>query len=146
MIGSHVYKSQTMTKPTPDQIQRACDLVNAKPGASHWTTTDYGRAAHITALGDTIAQLDAKDAMIDTLTAERDKARADLGEIDRLALDAGWGDGSLSAGANISRIAAAYRVETDPLVEALRGKVADPKQFAESLRADPRWLEIGRSA
>ena len=85
----------TKPKPTPEQIQRACDLANERSGGAHWRSTDYGRHGNLTALADTIAQLDAKDAMIDgqaaliaTLTAERDEARAVLDnmdvEIDRL--------------------------------------------------------------
>ena len=58
-------------KPTPEQIQRACDLLHGEYCASSYGRLNYNE---LTALADTIAKLDA-------MQAERDKARADLGEI-----------------------------------------------------------------
>ncbi len=124
-------------KPTPEQIQRACDLLGR-----YWTPKAYGRESSgcLTTLADTIAQLDA-------MQAERDKATADLGEISRL-LDQPMVNSARA-------IAAPYRVETDPLVEALRtivpiihceGDETAAEAVARQLRSDPRWLEIGRSA
>lgn len=123
-------------KPTPEQIQRACDLANGAANAVAWEPSDYGHIGAFTALADTIAKLDAKDAMVDgqaaliaTLTAERDKARADLGEIDRIAVKAGWRSevtgGSYSAKQEIAAIAATYRVETDPLVAAISAAIGE---------------------
>lgn len=153
-------------KPTPEQIQRACDLANAPNDALLWHTGHYGVTTIVTALADTIAKLDAKDAMVDgqaaliaTLTAERDKARADLGEI-YIQLDGVSGlhrfaDDSRQAIEAAHDLAATYRVETDPLVEALRtivpiihceGDETAAEAVARQLRSDPRWLEIWRSA
>lgn len=126
-------------KPTPEQIQRACDLaMDADHMSGGWSLKDYGLHGCFTALADTIAQLDAKDAMIDgqaaliaTLTAERDKATADLGEIDRIALHAGWtGDDNPKSDnprVAIAAIAAPYRVETDPLVAEIGRQGRQPK-------------------
>ena len=129
-------------KSTPEQIQRACDMLHGEYEASSYGEPNY---YELTALADTIAQLDA-------MQAERDKARADLGEIDRIAQDAGWGDSSLSAGADISRIAAPYKVETDPLADIFGalgwGRNSKDGDRIELLRAElaKRGLEIGRSA
>ena len=120
-------------KPTPEQIQRACDLANASNPAFVYTAIDYDdlRNHSFRALADTIAKLDAKDAMIDgqaaliaTLTAERDKARADLGEI-YIQLDGVSGlhrlaDDSRQAIEAAHDLAAPYRVETDPLVASVK--------------------------
>ena len=152
-------------KPTPEQIQRACDLANASNPAFVYTAIDYDdlRNHSFRALADTIAQLDAKDAMIDgqaaliaTLTAERDKARADLGEI-YIQLDGVSGlhrlaDDSRQAIEAAHDLAAPYRVETDPLVEALvaaNARLCDSEEgYAPILRAElaKRGLEIGRAA
>ena len=76
-------------KPTPEQIQRACVMLTGS-----WDPSLYGLpgSGSLTALADTIAELDdmrklAKDfeATIISLKAERDKARADLREIERIA-------------------------------------------------------------
>lgn len=154
-------------KPTPEQIQRACDLLNAASGIpNNYNPRHYSQIGVFTALADTIAKLDAKDAMVDgqaaliaTLTAERDKARADLGEI-YIQLDGVSGlhrfaDDSRQAIEAAHDLAATYRVETDPLVEALRtivpiihceGDETAAEAVARQLRSDPRWLEIGRAA
>ena len=139
-------------KPTPAQIQRACDLANASNPAFVYTAIDYDdlRNHSFRALADTIAQLDA-------MQAERDKARADLGEIANKLGEVGADTHRLS---NTSRaaigaardIAAPYRVETDPLVEALvaaNARLCDSEEgYAPILRAElaKRGLEIGRSA
>ena len=100
-------------KPTPAQIQRACDLANAKPGMGGVAFAEYGRYGSLTALADTIAKLDA-------MQAERDKARADLAEIDRIAEEGVWGHPSAARNAQrVAAIAAPYRVETDPLDDLL---------------------------
>ena len=133
-------------KPTPEQIQRACDLANGGNDALLWHTGHYGVTTIVTALADTIAKLDA-------MQAERDKARADLGEIDRIAEEGVWGHPSASRNAQrVAAIAAPYRVETDPLVEALvaaNARLCDSEEgYAPILRAElaKRGLEIGRSA
>ena len=132
-------------KPTPEQIQRACDLANAKPGCEVWIPKEYGRYGSLTALADTIAQLDA-------VQAERDKARADLGEIDRIAEEGVWGHPSTARNAQrVAAIAAPYRVETDPLVAAISAAIGEyimPGAPWDKLRAElaKRGLEIGRSA
>ena len=146
-------------KPTPEQIQRACDLLNAASGIpNNYNPRHYSQIGVFTALADTIAKLDAK-ALIATLTAERDKARADLGEI-YIQLDGVSGlhrfaDDSRQAIEAAHDLAATYRVETDPLVEALRtivpiihceGDETAAEAVARQLRSDPRWLEIWRSA
>ncbi len=131
-------------KPTPEQIQRACDLLGR-----YWTPKAYGRESSgcLTTLADTIAQLDA-------MQAERDKATADLGEISRL-LDQPMVNSARA-------IAAPYRVETDPLLlEAREIAAASDDMVAANVRAGEwdnshivqcclaalkRGLEIGRSA
>ena len=133
-------------KPNHKQIQQACDLANAKPGCEVWIPKEYGRYGSLTALADTIAQLDA-------MQAERDKAKADLGEIDKIADDGGWSypDSSQNCQA-VANIAARHRVETDPLVEALvaaNAQLCDSEEgYAPILRAElaKRGLEIGRAA
>ncbi len=130
-------------KPTPEQIQRACDLLGR-----YWTPKAYGRESSgcLTTLADTIAQLDA-------MQAERDKATADLGEIDRIAKAALWHINLPTGPSNrVAAIAAPYRVETDPLVEALvaaNARLCDSEEgYAPILRAElaKRGLEIGRAA
>ncbi len=130
-------------KPTPEQIQRACDLLGR-----YWTPKAYGRESSgcLTTLADTIAQLDA-------MQAERDKARADLAEIDRIAKAALWHINLPTGPSNrVAAIAAPYRVETDPLVEALvaaNARLCDSEEgYAPILRAElaKRGLEIGRAA
>ena len=128
-----------MTEPTPDQIQRACDLANGS-GNGIWTALDYADSRAFTALADTIAKL---DAMADTLLAvsaeliatrmekaamqaERDKARADLGEIDALLEGQPPINSSLT---DAQAIAAPYRVETDPLEYAIGDLVEKPKGY-----------------
>ena len=132
-------------KPTPEQIQRAKQLggysSSAEYGHSNWPV--------LTALADTIARLDA-------MQAERDKARADLGEI-YIQLDGVSGlhrlaDDSRQAIEAAHDLAAPYRVETDPLVEALvaaNARLCDSEEgYAPILRAElaKRGLEIGRAA
>jgi len=119
-------------KPTPEQIQRACDLANGPNDATPWFPGHYGACTVITALADTIAQLDA-------MQAERDKARSDLGAISRL-LDQPM--------VNPARaIAAPYRVETDPLeAEADKLMAMDQSTRVIVLSALKRGLEIGRQA
>ena len=121
-----------MTKPTPEQIQRACDLANGPNDATPWFPGHYGVTTIVTALADTIAQLDA-------MQAERDKARSDLGAISRL-LDQPM--------VNPARaIAAPYRVETDPLeAEADKLMAMDQSTRVIVLSALKRGLEIGRQA
>lgn len=132
-------------KPTPEQIQRAKQLggysSSAEYGHSNWPV--------LTALADTIARLDA-------MQAERDKATADLGAIDEIVVLYGWNKPEADIGKKtVAAIAATYRVETDPLVEALRtivpiihceGDETAAEAVARQLRSDPRWLEIGRAA
>ena len=133
-------------KPTPEQIQRACTMLSPC-----WSPEVYGRHGSnaLTALADTIAKLDA-------MQAERDKARADLGEI-YIQLDGVSGlhrlaDDSRQAIEAAHDLAAPYRVETDPLVEALvaaNARLCDSEEgYAPILRAElaKRGLEIGRQA
>ena len=126
-----------MTKPTPEQIQRACDL------ATCYNPVDYrsGTARALIALADTIAKLDA-------MQAERDKATADLGEIDRIAEEGVWGHPSAARNAQrVAAIAAPYRVETDPLeAEADKLMAMDQSTRVIVLSALKRGLEIGRQA
>ena len=130
-------------KPTPEQIQRACDLLHGEYCASSYGRLNYNE---LTALADTIAKLDA-------MQEERDKACADLGEIDKIADDGGWSypDSSQNCQA-VANIAARHRVETDPLVEALvaaNARLCDSEEgYAPILRAElaKRGLEIGRAA
>ena len=69
-------------KPTPEQIQRACDLASEAAGMHNaWTPKDYRHHGCLTALADTIAKLDA-------MQAERDKARA--GQTNRLPTGLPW--------------------------------------------------------
>ena len=129
-----------MTKPNHKQIQQACDLINTEARAggdgSTWNPLDFDVFPSLKVLADTIAQLDV-------MQAERDKAWADLGEISRL-LDQPM--------VNPARaIAAPYRVETDPLVEAWLAcwpEDTGVPYMADKLRAElaKRGLEIGRSA
>lgn len=125
-------------KPTPEQIQRACTMLSPC-----WSPEVYGRHGSnaLTALADTIAQLDA-------MQAERDKARADLGEIDRIAEEGVWGHPSAARNAQrVAAIAAPYRVETDPLVaEADKLMAMDQSTRVIVLSALKRGLEIGRQA
>ena len=129
-------------KPTPEQIQRAKQLggysSSAEYGHSNWPV--------LTALADTIARLDA-------MQAERDKATADLGAIDEIVVLYGWNKPEADIGKKtVAAIAAPYRVETDPLVEALvaaNARLCDSEEgYAPILRAElaKRGLEIGRSA
>ena len=106
-----------MTEPTPEQIQRACDL--ARDNGSFFEVGDYALNGCFTALADTIAQLDA-------MQAERDKARADLGEIDALLEGQPPINSSLT---DAQAIAAPYRVETDPLEYAIGDLVEKPKGY-----------------
>ena len=152
-------------KPTPEQIQRACDL------AKGYTPDAYGRNIEnraFTALANTIAELDAKDAAITSLQkcateaerlaerykAERDKACADLGKIDRIAIRLGWKSNIYYHDLRlVDAIVAPYRVETDPLVEEAENILqafGPPSSDADTLAliavALKRGLEIGRSA
>ena len=101
-------------KPTHKQIQQACDLANAAASErGAWELGDYSQIGVFTALADTIAKLDA-------MQAERDKARADLAEIDRIAKAALWHINLPTGPSNrVAAIAAPYRVETDPLDDLL---------------------------
>ena len=144
-------------KPTPEQIQRACDLASEAAGMHNaWTPKDYRHHGCLTALADTIARLDA-------MQAERDKARADLAEIDRIAKAALWHINLPTGPSNrVAAIAAPYRVETDPLLlEAREIAAASDNMVAANVRAGEwdnshivqcclaalkRGLEIGRSA
>ena len=137
-------------KPTPEQIQRACDLANGAKGIpDFWFPRDYGQLSVFTALADTIAKLDA-------MQAERDKAWADLGEIyiqlDGVSALHRLADDSRQAIEAAHDTAAPYRVETDPLVEALvaaNARLCDSEEgYAPILRAElaKRGLEIGRAA
>ena len=127
-------------KPTPEQIQRACDL------ATCYNPVDYrsGTAsAGAVALADTIAKVDA-------MQAERDKATADLGEIDRIAEEGVWGHPSAARNAQrVAAIAAPYRVETDPLVAEI-GRLAAKHSVelsCEDVRSIASYFKpIGRSA
>ena len=162
-------------KPTPKQIQRACDLLNAASGIpNNYNPRHYGVNPAFTTLADTIAQLDAMQAELEKtvkwavkrnqqadsyaarltdMQAEHDKARADLGEIAAITGSQVKGDPVNSA---IYAIAAPYRVETDPLTAALRHAFgAAAPEFVEAARdhlknagyvVAKRGLEIGRSA
>lgn len=139
-------------KPTTEQIQRACDLAKEKDRSdliAH-VPSEYGAvgAGCLKVLADTIAQLDA-------MQAERDKVRADLGEIDRIVVDEPWID-KVDCLNSIAAITARYRAETDPLTAALRHAFgAAAPEFVEAARdhlksagyeVAKRGLEIGRSA
>lgn len=133
-------------KPNHKQIQQACDLANGPNDATPWFPGHYGACTVITALADTIAKLDA-------MQAERDKATADLGAIDEIAAMYGWGKPDADIGKKtVAAIAAHYRFETDPLVEALvaaNARLCDSEEgYAPILRAElaKRGLEIGRLA
>lgn len=121
-----------MTKPTPEQIQRACDLANTKAGAVVWTIANYGDYGYITALSDIIAESDAKDALIEAEKARADKAVADLREIDRIAnkpISSFVIDDMqvyLQRLSDIAAVTVPYRVETDPLdAEAIEIVLSD---------------------
>ena len=150
-------------KPTPEQIQRANALAQKVLRAKHWEVP----------LDDTITQLDAMqaraelaeahaaaaEAHVGELQAERDKARADLGEIAALLEGQPPINSSLT---DAQAIAAPYRVETDPLLlEAREIAAASDNMVAANVRAGEwdnshivqcclaalkRGLEIGRSA
>ena len=136
--------------PTPEQIQWVCNLLNAASGIpNNYNPRHYGANSGFTTLADTIAKLDA-------MQAERDKARADLGEI-YIQLDGVSGlhrlaDDSRQAIEAAHDLAAPYRVKTDPLVEALvaaNARLCDSEEgYAPILRAElaKRGLEIGRAA
>ena len=129
-------------KPTPEQIQQACDLANAAASErGAWELGDYSQIGVFTALADTIAKLDA-------MQAERDKARADLAEIDRIAKAALWHINLPTGPSNrVAAIAAPYRVETDPLeAEADKLMAMDQSTRVIVLSALKRGLEIGRAA
>lgn len=147
------------TKPTPEQIQRACDSLNTASGIpNNYNPRHYGVNPDFTALADTITKLDA-------MQAERDKARADLGEI-YIQLDGVSGlhrlaDDSRQAIEAAHDLAAPYRVETDPLAD-LAQEIANSLGLTgasslHTIRADDfrkalhkelakRGLEIGRAA
>jgi len=128
-------------KPTPEQIQRACDLANGAANAVAWEPSDYGHIGAFTALADTIAQLDA-------MQAERDKATADLGAIDEIVVLYGWNKPEADIGKKtVAAIAATHRVETDPLeAEADKLMAMDQSTRVIVLSALKRGLEIGRQA
>ena len=128
-------------KPTPEQIQRACDLANGAANAVAWEPSDYGHIGAFTALADTIARLDA-------MQAERDKATADLGAIDEIVVLYGWNKPEADIGKKtVAAIAAPYRVETDPLeAEADKLMAMDQSTRVIVLSALKRGLEIGRAA
>ena len=138
--------------PTPKQIQQACDLINTEARAggdgSTWNPLDFDVFPSLKVLADTIAKLDA-------MQAERDKAWADLREIDRNAEEGGWSFPDAAAKAKrVAAIAAPYRVETDPLELAVRGALEPIWKHGTPSREDAiaavtgavRGLEIGRSA
>ena len=128
-------------KPTPEQIQRACDLANGAANAVAWEPSDYGHIGAFTALADTIARLDA-------MQAERDKATADLGAIDEIVVLYGWNKPEADIGKKtVAAIAAPYRVEADPLeAEADKLMAMDQSTRVIVLSALKRGLEIGRAA
>ena len=128
-------------KPTPEQIQRACDLANGAANAVAWEPSDYGHIGAFTALADTIARLDA-------MQAERDKATADLGAIDEIVVLYGWNKPEADIGKKtVAAIAAPYRVEADPLeAEADKLMAMDQSTRVIVLSALKRGLEIGRQA
>ena len=152
-----------MTEPTPEQIQRACDL--ARDNGSFFEVGDYALNGCFTALADTIAELDEQARAVmavhaelfvatmenAAMQAERDKARADLEEIDALLEGQPPINSSLT---DAQAIAAPYRVETDPvddLINAIAKQMRDGPLdviWHELLRAElaKRGLEIGRSA
>ena len=149
-------------KPTPEQIQRACDLLNAASGIpNNYNPRHYGVNPDFTALADTIAKLDA-------MQADRDKARADLGEI-YIQLDGVSGlhrlaDDSRQAIEAAHDLAAPYRVETDPNEQAfaaiLQAAYGRPGGYVSTIdewkaacnfsagvaELAKRGLEIGRAA
>ena len=133
-----------MTEPTPDQIQRACDMLHGEYEVSSYGEPNY---YELTALADTIAQLDA-------MQAERDKARADLGEIDRIATRLSWKSNIYNRDLRlVAAIAAPYKVETDPvddLINAIAKQMLDGPlgvTWHELLRAELAkcGIPIGRS-
>lgn len=135
-------------KPTPEQIQRACGLINTEGRAagdgSIWNPLDFDVFPSLKVLADTIAKLDA-------MQAERDKARTDLGEIDRIAaFNTGSPLGTHTARLDmILAIAAPYRVETDPLVAEI-GRLAAKHSVelsCEDVRSIAAYFKpIGRAA
>ena len=148
-------------KPTPEQIQRACDLVNSESRAagdgSIWNPLDFDVFPSLKVLADTIAKLDA-------MQADRDKARAECAAANVRASELSRGFDKAAADlAKISRlldqptvnparaIAAPCRVETDPLVAAISAAIGEyimPGAPWDKLRAElaKRGLEIGRAA
>lgn len=117
-----------MTEPTQAGRQLAADLANAartrKGYSGSWT------ANHFTA--DGIGSAELALARLATQSIARDaelaKAKADLREIDRMAVKCAWhslrgnlGRVSELAASRVSELAAKHR-ETDPLVEVLHAQ------------------------
>ena len=89
------------------------------------------------AFGNFCAQvLKERDALAD-LQASYDAAVKDLREIDRIALENEWANPMYASDLlEAAAIAAKYRVETDPLTEALREAYgAAAPEFVEATRA-----------
>ena len=140
--------SNTPMTPTPEGKQLAADLANAERVSrkrdADWTTAHFGGYCD-----DACAALARLATEHLALKAKHEEALADLREIDRLAVLGKYPLGSIPH--QIGCIAAKWRVETDPLLEALQALEPGWKrssEYVEKLRAElsKRGYEIGRKS
>lgn len=136
--------------PTPEGKQLAADLANALDVIGRQADWVSGQPWSVPVL-ETDAKNRVAYAVAVKLFAE---ALADLREIDQIATDEGWA--GIRFGSKPSRaaaIAAKWRVETDPLVEAMSVAMCGVAgeyytESAKALRAElsKRGYEIGRKS
>ena len=136
---------------TPASDQAAVDMLNSRVGARRWNIHDLVDTQYpsMICLSEQIAvnhalrrEANEREALAD-LQASYDAAVKDLREIDRIAVKCEW-ERSLNSAPNrqVSVIAAKYRVETDPLVEAVETVLAGFEnrnhavQYAAQIRAE----------